>query len=407
MKKLACILLVMCLALSLVLTACDDPQPPGPPELEKHVIAFAVGQWNVEAMAAKAYYENYLASRFNVEFICSDALGNDVANAMAFVENAYTAGAEAVINIATTTATTGQVIADKCDELGMWHVGWTKDDTAYVGIEHAVGTLTPDFTMQRAQYKQAFANILADGKPHNFVIHTCNSQYGSVLHINGTVGMLEAIKETYGLTFADTPENLVRATSTTEIETGRDDVRIVLMNTYAQDDLLSIIKNGEFDVIGYPDALLAMFSATIASVEAATGTDIKIVSMANIDDTTASFFNTPDTFGNPFVNAVIIKNPSFYSALFVLVMNSLYGHSEAVKDGDNVRAYLVPSFLIESPEEYEAVRLLGSSDTLQAIDEEDIKQMLIMFNPDANGQSIQEYLSSRTLDVILEARGLG
>ena len=139
MKKALSMFLVLLLVFSLA--ACsgsDDNQASGTPsgasagtgdnggapagnggeevELPPYKIAVAFTQINATALAQQEYLEKYIGPAFNVEFMFSEAV-DSAEVAMTFIENAYAAGCNAIMNFQNSSV---EQINAKANELGMY-----------------------------------------------------------------------------------------------------------------------------------------------------------------------------------------------------------------------------------------------------------------------------------------------
>lgn len=123
--------------------------------------------------------------------------------------------------------------------------------------------------------------------------------------------------------------------------------------------------------------------------------------------TTKSGFNTIDSTGNPSLDsAILMPSVSTASALFALVYNGVTGYGEQFRQDDLGYYYNSPKWVCPNAEDYARLEKSNTSDDTWEISIDELKQMLALFNPDANLESLQQMMLDMDAAHILEARGL-
>lgn len=430
MKKLLCLLVALAMVFSLA--ACggktETPEPTKTPEqtagpagettpapdenggeevkLEPYKIAVAFTQINATALAQQEYLKTYVAPAFNVEFMFSEAV-DSAEVAMTFIENAYAAGCQAIMNFQNSSV---EQINAKANELGMYIISNApaaeNSDLPYV-LGYMAGSI-PDCA---AAYKNMVDRFTSDGQPHNVIIISAGAGLGNSQHYECTYAMLEALQAKYDLTYSETIEDLASSRGMTQVETGTD-MKILLYPGYPNSDtyvsgLSAELQTGEYDIVLGCNQATTKFAVAIDEVERAYNMDIKVGYFTSIDDATTSAVNTKDVSGNASVNSVIV-NPGdvLVGGMFAVLYNGISGHADAMRvDGEGI-TFNSPLWLAEDAEMY--LKLAGlnvSADTLE-LSTDEIRNMLCIFNADADAASIQQQLSAATAAAVLEARGL-
>ena len=427
MKKILSMILALAMVLSLA--ACSgsqgstDDKTSNPPasdsgskdtadqgsdevELKPYKIAVAFTQINATALSQQEYLEKYIGPAFNVEFMFSEAV-DSAEVAMTFLENAYAAGCQAVMNFQNSSV---EQINAKANELGMYIINNApaaeNSDLPYV-LGYMAGSI-PDCA---AAYKNMVDQFTSDGQPHNVVIISAGAGLGNSQHYECTYAMLEALQAKYGLTYSDSIENLASSRGMTQVETGTD-MKILLYPGYPNSDtyvsgLSAELQTGAYDIVLGCNQATTKFAVAIDEVERAFNMDIKVGYFTSIDEATTSAVNTKDVSGNASVNSVIV-NPGnvLVGGMFAVLYNGLSGHADAMRvDGKGI-TFNSPLWLAEDADMYSKLAgLNGTPETLE-LSVEDIQNMLCIYNADANNASIQEQLSNATAVAVLEARGL-
>ena len=251
MKKLLSILLALIMVFSLV--ACggqdstDTPETPNTPstpaetpetpnegeqeiELKPYKIAVAFTQINATALAQQEYLKTYIAPAFNVEFMFSEAV-DSAEVAMTFLENAYAAGCQAVMNFQNSSV---EQINAKANELGMYIIS-NAPPAENADLPYVLGSMRAPVSGVADAYKAMVDQFTGDGKAHNVVIISSGAGLGNSQHYECTYAMLETLQKNYNLTYSDTIENLASSRGMTEVETGTD-MKILLYPGYPNSD---------------------------------------------------------------------------------------------------------------------------------------------------------------------------
>ena len=97
-----------------------------------------------EAQGFRAYYENYIADNYDVEFVYTDAL-EDAAGEKAAIEKFVSQGCQAIISLSSSDRATQ---LDTCEEYGVYYAiasGVLDDELfeAYKGYEYFAGQVGP------------------------------------------------------------------------------------------------------------------------------------------------------------------------------------------------------------------------------------------------------------------------
>lgn len=375
-------------------------------ELKPYKIAVAFTQINATALSQQEYLKTYIAPAFNVEFMFSEAV-DSAEVAMTFLENAYAAGCQAVMNFQNSSV---EQINAKANELGMYIIN-NSPAAENSDLPHVLGYMAGSVPDCAAAYKNMVEEFSSDGEAHNVVIISSGAGLGNSQHYECTYAMLETLQKNYGLTYSDSIENLAASRGMTQVETGTD-MKILLYPGYPNSDtyvsgLSAELQTGVYDIVLGCNQATTKFAVAIDEVERAFNMDIKVGYFTSIDEATTSAVNTLDVSGNSSVNSVIV-NPGnvLVGGMFAVLYNGLSGHADAMRVDGAGNTFNSPLWLAENADMYSKLAgLNGSEDTLE-LSIEEIQNMLCIYNADANAASIQEQLSGITAANVLEARGL-
>jgi len=359
---------------------------------EPCTVAIAVGTYNAQTLKAQKYFNEYLSKELNVNFIFSEELGSDVSKNLAFVENAYSVGAQGVIDWAMLSGDDIIPIAEKCEQLGLYFSTWLVGALDGIShLEHVVGVAANNDAVIDELFGEMIKEVLGDGEKHNLVLATAGAHSGSKQQVITSVGILEAYRDMYGLTYSDDMEKLAMLDSVTEIETGVDDVKITIFPKFTGDELSNVLKNGEYDVVAVVANLYLRFESVIKEIEEANKMDIKVITVTEIADTTYNSFNTLDSSGNPSIDAALLTTSGKISLTLALVLNGIYGDRDAILIDGKPATYNNQSWICYSPEEYEAINKVDTSEDTYIYNAEEFKQMIKFYNEDLTAKSLMDY----------------
>ena len=430
MKKLLSMLLALVMVFSMVAcsndqgnneTPNDKPSASAPvegneqtpsegedkaPELKPYKIAVAFTQINATALSQQEYLKTYIAPAFNVEFMFSEAV-DSAEVAMTFLENAYAAGCQAVMNFQNSSV---EQINAKANELGMYIIS-NSPPAENTDLPYVLGNMFAPVSGSAAAYADMVNQFTADGKAHNVVIISSGAGLGNAQHYACTYAMLEALQAKYNLTYSDSIENLASSRGMTQVETGTD-MKILLYPGYPNSDtyvsgLSAELQTGVYDIVLGCNQATTKFAVAIDEVERAYNINVKVGYFTSIDDAATAAVTTKDVHGNSSIDSIVV-NPGniLVGGMFAVLYNGLSGHADVVRTNNAGTVYDSPLWLAKNAETY--LKLAGlnvSAETLE-MSVEDIQEMLYIYNPNVTAASFQEKLLSLTADNVLAARGL-
>ena len=417
MKKLLALLLA--LAMVLGLAACTgDPagNASGNPDASnaggggtdvKQTIAVAIPDYsNAQMLMFQDIYQNIIAKEFNVDFIFSEALSNDVASEMQFMENAKSSGATGYITYNISNTEHASNIAAKANDLGLYIAVNGVVEDSVTDMEYLVGCVDASKALDvlAQQFSELTQLLLDDGKQHNVAICTMGASQGSEQHIQSTAAALDAVAEVYDLTYAGDTTELATASSVTELDTGKEDVSVALIPGVTPNvaaDVEQLLKGGEYDVLICVGPQYAWYESVISSVEDSLSMDIKTCSIMGIGESTANSFNTLDATGNPSLNAALIKNGTVSYQLFVMVYNAITGNPDAFKVDGVAQIYPNIMWVCRSAEEYEALSQVDSSVENACYSVEELESMIIAMGGSVDAESFGQWCENATLEQVL------
>lgn len=419
------IALVLCMVFTVsMLAGCAETQPNAVPSTDVATtektedttdvvvppVIIACG-WNSigeQELLQQQYYEEVLAPGLNIEFIFSSNLSSDE-EIVDFLENASAQGAVGFLDMASSSNDSANIIAEKCDELGMYNASWmtsvTTDSEYFVGMASADGQY-----MSTAFYEILVDALSADDKGHSMVIFSTGAQYYIPKHLFTTMGALSAFNDVYDLGWTQ-DEMMAFATTNSRlhIDTGRDDVKVCVepamqaLNEVCSEHL----KNGDYDIFVATDSFYLQLTTSIAEAEQALGKDISVFCNSNIVSATQTAFDTLDPFGKSSLDQAMLKSSANGVVLMALLLNGVYGEREAVYTEDgNYMLYNIRFMRASSAEDYARIAMIDhDGNWMFSLD--DFKQMLKPYNENLTAEWLQEYIHENvSFESVMERLGI-
>ena len=377
---------------------------------EKYVIGIAEAQANDEVTLRRAYLENFIAPTYNVEFIFSEVLKDDAAT-RTFIENCINSGADAVIDMKSCNGT----MAKLCEDAGLVYTFngnyvsspelYSKDYPALSGCIGAnneqVGSLFRDWLEENAS---------EDGS-EGFLISTSLASQGNTQHIEIAKAILEGLQEKYGMTFTQSIDDLVAASTTTNAENDKGILVTIYPGSPNKDTWLpgisTLLQSGQYQMFMSAGQTYNQTATVVDEVEKAFGIDIKVASIGALGNTLTTAFNTQDPNGNPSVDLVAVKAVSTQTAcMFATTYNALVAGTEsrAVRDEDGMPVYYTFNFIgITSPEQLEDTVGWDDIEAESWIADKDfVDSMLVSVNPDITSDDINAIMTALSFESISE-----
>lgn len=205
MKKFVTALFCVVMAMSFIVTGCGDASAQNSTKSSgiegldtSKTVKMGVlvsDATTAEALAFRAYYVEYIAKQYKVEFIYSDEL-SDAAGEASAIETFITNNCKGIISFSSFDRA-AQI--EKCEEAGVYYAvatGTLTDDEyqAYKDYEYYVGAIGPSLEVE-FQTGYDMAKYYLDEEVTNFAIFGGAIPYFVEMHIYRVAGMLTAMVE--------------------------------------------------------------------------------------------------------------------------------------------------------------------------------------------------------------------
>lgn len=324
MKKVVSVIvgIVLFLCLGMAVLAGD--------ETEKTVIGVSVYNLNdTEVRAFRNYFENYIGITFDVDFLYSSGILS-AEEEIAFIDELHERGVKGIISFLSSDL---EEVLPVCESYGMYYVrgSGTISDEMYEKVKdntYFLGTIGSSVAAEQEAAKEMAAYFASkdEAKQNQYLIMTGGAGKANEMHRLRTIGILNQLKDDYGLTYEKPVEELVQTQDVEKLETGTD-LSITLIPGYPSVDNLNeklapVLESGENQVV------LSVFGVnefvgTIDTYEHENRTDVQLGAIDCFTDENYELFNTKGYGGKEKMDYLVGK----YGAI---VAPSLCGHGKCM-----------------------------------------------------------------------------
>jgi hypothetical protein len=405
-RKMCAVLLVLAVLMTFAGCGKKGKEDAGPaPQAVKIAVVF----WQIDANAllVQKYLQEYISPALNVSFMFSEAV-EDADSLMTFMENAYAAGCQGIINYQNSSVE--QALA-KANELGMYIATNTTIKVENKDIPYNVGFVAADAAGVATSFGELVTDLVNDGKNHNVIIVSAGAGFGNPEHYEATTAILHTLEDVYGLRYEKPVESLAVSRAETSVANTKG-IKITIYPGFPTGDtyvtgMSALLQTGEYDTILACNAAYARFAVAIDEVEKAYRKNIRVSAITAINDQTKTAFMTIDSSGNNSLDSALLM-PSVSQAvgLFSLVYNGITGFADKVRVNGAGTSFNAPKWKCNNAAEYVRIEQINTANDKWEVTIDELKQMLVVFNPNADAASIYRQLESVRSDYILKARGL-
>lgn len=389
--------------------ATDDQQSgKTPQDFDTFVIGIAEAQANDETVNRRDYLENYIAPKYNVKFIFSEAL-SDSGAVLTFIENCADAGAHAIIDYR--SFDDAAQMAATAEEYGMFYMynGGRREEVYSENREYFVGSFEGNIPMIADLFAKYLEENASEDGSEGFVIASMLAPSNNVQHVEITKSSLKALQEKYDLKFEDTIENITITDAPLQVANDKGLNITVYPGSPRKDSWLpglsAILQTGKYGVVMSAGQTYTNSSVVIDEVEQQFGFNIKVVSVGSLGTSLTTAFETKDKFGNSSIDFATVKSNSLLSGgMFAMIYNALTGYGKNLKQSDGTATtFSFNQWPIASAEQLASMSGWDTpGEDKWIFDTEMVDQLLGIYNPDLNPEKYQEVLNSCTYETTLE-----
>ncbi len=371
-----------------------------PKDFETFKIGVSESQSNDQVALRRLYYQNYVAPKYNVEFIFSEQL-KDTEAELNFIENCADMGVKAIISYRSDDV--NQMVQVSQEYGILYTVNTTRtprnEESFTYGSETYQGVWGTEPPRVSSEFKKWLENVASEDGSEGFMITSALAFRGNTMHAECTQGVLLALQELYGLKYEDTIENIAATAVPLEVPNDKGINIYIYPGTNSTTDswvqgASTALQTGKYGVLLQPAPTYTYTGVTVDEVERGFDMNIKVASNASISETLKNAFNTQDKFGNPSLDMVTIQSVSLLSGMgFANVYNALTGYGDLNRGSANEpMAFDMPIWVLNTKEQVDKVCAWDDATTDKWIfDENAINKILGIYNPDLTTEDVVNY----------------
>jgi hypothetical protein len=375
---------------------------------EKFKIGLAFADMSNENLERIDYLKNYIAPKYNVEFIVSEALDSAEAE-LNFIENAQISGAKGILSFAPTY---WEQAGNKCQELGIYYaVQRTADTKSIDGLEFFCGGFGSQQSSTAAQMKIAAENFLGGAEKHGILIPTLLACKNNEAHRLNATAIMEAVEEAYGLKFTKPIDELIVSGEPTMAENDKGIDVYLYPGEMKNEDVITGISaallTGKYDIVMGAGNTYTQLSQIIDEAERSFNKNIMVASVGELSESLHTAMNTDDCTGNKALDFAVVKSTTVIAGEgFAILMNGLLGDSEVLKPEGKAMKFQALNWGCDGPQQLAEIEQLDQDESTYVFNSAMIDKMIKKTNPTLTNEEIHSMLGDLTLYNCLKTLGL-
>lgn len=342
-----------------------------------------------EVLMFRDYYEKYLGSSFDVDFVYSQPI-SDYQDEVEFVDSAKAEGCGGIISFITYDLSE---IVNYCAEKDMYYMmgSGTQSEEAFNQVKDMVnflGIIGPSVDNEaEAGTKMMEAFTKKEAAKKTYLILSGGSPYENFMHKERFLAMLAVLKEK-GFTFEKTEEKLAATEDSLLAGTSAEGGKVYICPGYLtleqnSGKLEAILKEiGTVDVVA-STYYAAPFLDAITEQENTQSKNIQVGAVDCFCDTNRQAFQEKDAYGNSKLDFIGGKCAAMAAPAFVAMYNAITGHADVVR-ADGEAFWLHQNFwYAEDAEEYNTLSEQAENVYKNVYGTKDIMKVLAVYTDGA------------------------
>lgn len=393
MKKIISLAIALCLACGLA--ACGssagqsgDTTENVPAKTEQEASSHKIGvlvynRTDDEVVAFKEYLESYIESCFeDVDFLYSDS-SRSWEDSEAFIESAAENGVEGIMSFITYDL---EAEVNLCAQYGIYYMmasgsvsGETFDQVA--DNEYFLGVVGPGSEIEYESGYEMGAYFAENAEGNEYFILSGGASLGNEMHRLRTLGMLDALQESYGVAFDQPTEVLAVSEAITHAQAG--ELTVCICPGYMSREEYLKSAQAEYEADGYSIVMSALAVGKMESSISAAGAKLGMVDCYS--DLNWQLFNDGE------LDYLAGKYRSIIGPSFAAMYNAVNGYAKDFLEEDGKAFQVTQGFWSsESKEDFNEKYEMSSSIAINAYNYEDLYNVCKNYNPDATLEDLKE-----------------
>lgn len=347
----------------------------------------------------RTYYENYLESAFEVEFLYSPKI-DTIEDEKEFVDMAKEEGCEGIISFVTNDL---EEIVDYCGDDFYYAMGSgtvseeafdaVKDNESFLGI---IGPSGEDEYNAGADMIKNFSET--DGSQKTYLLMSGGAGLNNYMHKVRLQGMVETLEKEDGFTFKQPFEELAAITEPVLAAESADGGKVYVAPGYFYSDegqkkLIEALKLDEIDVLTSVCSLAEVMDI-VTEHETEQNKDIQVGAVGCFSELSQNAFNEKDAFGNSTINYLAGKCQAMAAPAFIAMYNAVTGYPEVYRN--NNQAYWLNQgfWTATNAKEFDELASEAQNVYQNSYGTSEMMENVKIFNEGANFEGFKEFVES-------------
>lgn len=328
-----------------------------------------------QQMAIQEYFD-YLSENYNIEVMYSENLA-DAEGELNYIADCAAAGCKAIIGYYNEALSEAAKTAANYEMYYWGGFGGNEEEVEKAKAECGEYYLG-GYTLGEAEYEagRSMALALAEQGCEKVVLCSGGASFGVSMFVNRTQGFMDGVEE------ANSNGANMEVVKEVQGWPGTD--------SFTADQ--TAVMGMEIDAIASTFDVAMWFQPVMESGKAES---IKLAAIGEVSDTYYDFFNSG------LVSVIVYDNEEvIFGNAIPLILNAVSGNKLVDADGNGF-LFPVQRWTITSPEEFNAVYDLHDAGGW-VVTAEDISNLLVDFNAEANADSFSDYYGSFSIETVMQ-----
>ena len=348
-----------------------------------------------ETQAFANYLKGYISNCFNVEFVYSTNVTTQEAE-MQFIEDAAAYGVEGILSFMSFDLAAE---AELCAEKGMYYMmasGSVADEEfeAVSDNPYFLGAAGPGTDSEYEAGAQMAAYFAKQHYGDSYFILSGGGFTGNAMHLERTIGALDTLQETYGVSFDISSEEL--AMSAEPVHASAGDLEVCVCPGYLDSEIFLNTARKEYEKDQYQSVLSVLPGSALE--QTLLGAKVGVIDC--FSENNLQYMNSGELV------YVAGKYGSLIGPSFIAMYNAITGYAENFREDG--KAFHLAQELWSSSDKDDYLRkyILASSQEITAYNYEDLQSVCAMVNPDASLEDLKALAAACSYEDVVERRGV-
>ena len=357
---------------------------------DSHKIAVLV--YNItdeEVISFRDYLEDYIAEVYpGISFIYSDSITSQEEE-MNVIQEAIDDGADGILSFISYDL---QSEVELCAQNQVYYMmaSSSVSDEAYDAVAdnaYFMGVIGPGSDLEYQTGVEMAEYFAAENYGDEYFILSGGSNMGNEMHLRRTLGILDQLQESYGVSFDQSSEEIATSQEPIHVEAG--DLKVCVTPGYLDVDAFLETAQAEYEADQYSVVLSVLPILDMSFV--VKGSRLGVIDCYSTRNLQLST--------NGQLDYIAGKYSSIIGPSFALMYNAVTGYAEDFREADGKAVRLSQGFWTSAgKEDYEEKYAMANSVVSNAYNYEDLGKVCKVYNADATLQDLKDLVEAYTYE---------